>query len=237
MNKVLHSPEDNELIAELLKKVESTAALNPQRNHAGIKKACDDCVRFGIGYLVPFRQYLPECIEYLKGSDVKIVEGFSDMPLASERLYTYESGLKMGVSELDMVSRMSLYFDGNYDLFQKEINDVVTLANRYGAPVKTIIETGFLTDEQKVHIAGLCLDAGATFIKLCVGMGQRKGRGTVHDVLLLKDAYGDRIKIKASGNLASLEDAYAMVRAGADRIAVQGVLADQLDAIGYKKTM
>lgn len=235
MNKVLRYPEDKEIIAQILSRVESTAVLNPRLTHADIKKACDDAVKYGYGFVVPFRQYLPEVIQNLKGSDVKIVEGFSDMPLQSERLYMYESGLQMGCSELDMVGRISLYFNKQYDLFQKEVSEVAELGRKYNAPIKVIIETGFLTDEQKVHIAGLALDAGATFIKLCVGMGPRKGRGTVHDVLLLKDAYGDRIKIKASGALASLEDAYAMMRAGADRMAVRSVLANQLDAIGYVK--
>lgn len=235
MNKILRCPDDNAIIAEILSRVESTAILNPRCTHADVKKACGDAVKYGYGFIVPFRQYLAEAKEYLNGSDVKMVEGYSDMPLQAERLYTYESGLKMGCCELDMVGRISLYFNKQYDLFQKEVCEVAELGKKYNAPIKVIIETGFLTDEQKVHIAGLALDAGATFIKLCVGMGPRKGRGTVHDVLLLKDAYGDRIKIKASGALASLEDAYAMMRAGADRMAVRSVLAGQLEAIGYTR--
>lgn len=235
MNKLLRCPDDNALIAETLSKVESTALLNPRCTHADVKKGCEDAVKYGYGFVVPFRQYLPEVAEYLKGSDVKMVEGYSDMPLQSERLHTYETGLKMGCCELDMVGRISLYFNKQYDLFQKEISEVAELGRKYNAPIKIIIETAFLTDEQKVHIAGLALDAGATFIKLCVGLGPRKGRGTVHDVLLLKDAYGDRIRIKASGALASLEDAYAMMRAGAERMAVRSVLGSQLEAIGYRR--
>lgn len=233
MNRLFHCPEDNAAIAGILEKIESTAALNPRLTHAEVKQACDDAIKYQYGFLVPFRQYLPEVIEYTNGSSVKIVEGFSDMPLQAERLFTYESGLKMGCSELDMVSRISLFFDKKYDAFQQDIREVVALANRYNAPVKVIIETGFLTDEQKVLAARLALEAGATFIKLCVGMGMRKGRGTVHDVLLLKETFGDGIKIKASGAIASLEDADAMIRAGADRVAVRSILVDQLRSINY----
>ena len=237
MGKLLHAPQDDAIIAEILKRVESTAILNPRCTHETIKKVCEDAVYYGVGFMVPFHQYFPEVKKYLAGTDVKIVQGFSDMPLQSVRLFSYEEGLKEGVDELDMVGRIALYFDHKYDAFQKEIAEVVALAAKYGShiPVKVIIETGFLTDDQKIEIAGLALDAGATFIKLCVGMGPRKGRGTIHDVALLKDAYGDRIKIKASGALASLEDSYAMMQAGADRMAVRGVLFDQLRKIGYKK--
>ncbi len=233
MNRLFHCPGDQDRIAEILERVESTAILNPRATHRDIRKACEDAINYGYGYLVPFRQYLPEVMEYLKGSPVKVVEGFSDMPLQSERLHTYETGLKMGCCELDMVGRMSLFFDKKYKEFQKDCREVVELANGYHAPVKVIIETGFLTDPEKILAAELALEAGASFIKLCVGMGQRRGRGTIHDVLLLKEAFGSRIRIKASSAIASLEDADAMIRAGADRVAVRSILAEQLQDIGY----
>ena len=233
MNKILRCPEDKAIIDSIMAKVESTEIMNPCATHDFVRKACEHAKKYHYGFIVPFRQYLPDVIENLKGTSIKIVEGFSDMPLQGERMHTFETGLQMGVSELDFIGRLSLFFEGRYDEFQDEIRETVDMANKYGAPVKVIIETGFLTDKEKILISRLALEAGATFIKCCLGVGLRKGRGTIHDILLLKETFGDGIKIKASGGIASLEDAYAMIRAGADRVAMRAMLAGQLESIGY----
>ena len=137
----------------------------------------------------------------------------------------------MGCCEVDIVGQQALFLDKKYDEYQKDISETVALANKYNAPLKVIIETGFLTDAEKILMSRLSLEAGATFIKTCMGM--RGGRCTVHDILLLKNAFGDGIKIKASGGVASLEDAYMMIQAGADRVAIRGLAADQLKEINY----
>jgi len=88
-----------------------------------------------------------------------------------------------------------------------------------------------LTDEEKILASRLSLEAGATFIKTNLGM--RPGRANLHDLLLLKDTFGDNIKLKASGSVASLEDAWAMWNAGAERFAMRENLVNQLREIGY----
>ena len=234
MNKLFSCPEDNETIAEILKRVESTEISDHRTGHETIKAACDHAIRYGYGRIVTFRPFLPEVLEYVKGTPVKVVQGNNDQPLQAERLYAFETALQMGVSEIDFVGRLSLFFEKKYDAFQQEIAETVAMANKYHAPVKVILETGYLTDREKILEAKLALDAGASFIKLCLGIGLRKGRGTFHDVLLLKDAFGDGIRIKASGNISSLEDAWCMIRAGAERVAIRGTLAQQLEALGYE---
>jgi deoxyribose-phosphate aldolase len=73
---------------------------------------------------------------------------------------------------------------------------------------------------------------GNHFIKTCTGFGP--GRATLHDLTLLKDASGDKIKLKASGGVASLEDALGFIEIGASRSAGRYNMIEQLDAIGYQ---
>ena len=75
--------------------------------------------------------------------------------------------------------------------------------------------------------------AGADFIKTCTGLGP--GRATVHDVALIRETVGKRIGIKASGGVVSIEDAVALMRAGATVVAMRRFILGQLEALGWKK--
>jgi deoxyribose-phosphate aldolase len=89
-----------------------------------------------------------------------------------------------------------------------------------------IIEIGALTEEEKISAAKLVADTGADIIKACTGFGP--GRATIHDICLIKETVGDQLGIKASAQVASLEDGIAFMRAGATVVALRGFLVDQL---------
>jgi deoxyribose-phosphate aldolase len=229
--KLFRCPNDNDKIAKIMECVEYTALLSLNATRAEVKEICDDAVRYKMGRVVPFQVYMDQVFALLKGTDVKVVQGCSDVYMKTERLNIVEQGLKMGCCEIDIVSNLSLFFDKKYDEYQEDVHDIYKITRKYNAPLKVIIETGYLTDEEKILISRLALEAGATFIKTCIGM--RRGRGTLHDILLLKDAFGDQIKIKATGGVASLEDAYAMLQAGANRVAIRGNAVTQMKELGY----
>ena len=107
------------------------------------------------------------------------------------------------------------------------------MAEPFDVPFKVIIEIGVLTEEEKVTAAKLVIDSGADFIKTCTGVGP--GRATIHDISLLKATVGDRIGIKASGHVASLEDGVALMRAGAKIVALRRFLVDQLESLGWRR--
>ena len=83
-------------------------------------------------------------------------------------------------------------------------------------PVKVIIETCYLTDEEKVAACVISKLAGAKFVKTSTGFGS--GGATVEDVHLMRWVVGDEIGVKAAGGIRDLEKAKDMIRAGADRI-------------------
>ncbi len=232
MMKLFQCPRDNGKIAEIMERIEYTALLSANATDAEIKKACDDAKRFKMARMVPFQAYIKDVFRHLEGSDVKVVQGCCDVFHPVQRAHIVEEGLKMGCCEVDIVGQQALFFDRRYDEYQADIHRCAEIAARYGAPLKVIIETGFLTDEEKILMSRLSLEAGATYIKTCMGM--RGGRCSMHDLLLLKNAFGDGIKLKASGGVASLEDAYEMIQAGADRVALRGLAARQLDELGYQ---
>lgn len=229
--KLFSCPEDNDKIAKIMECIEYTALLAPDATDAQIKKACDEAIFYKMGHFVPFQAYFPKCFEYLKGSDVKMVQGSSDSHTRESRYCSIREGLEAGCCEVDILAKLDLFLDGRYDAFQDDVHEIVELADGYHADCKLIIETGFLTDAQKILISRLGLEAGVVFIKTCLGM--RKGRGTLHDILLIKDAFGDDVKIKATGGIASLEDAYEMLQAGADRVALRGLAGEQLRRLQY----
>jgi deoxyribose-phosphate aldolase len=76
------------------------------------------------------------------------------------------------------------------------------------------------------------MDSGADFVKTCTGYGP--GRATVHDIGLIKETVGDRIGIKASGGVASIEDGVAMMRAGATVVAMRRFLVEQLESLQWR---
>lgn len=231
MMNLFSCPRDNDKIAEIMEHIEYTALLSLNSTDEDVKKVCEDAKRFRMARIVPFQTYIRDVMKHLEGSGVKVVQGCCDIYPREQRVKIVEEGLRLGCEEVDIVGQQALFFDKKYDEYQDDIRACVEVANRYNAPLKVIIETGFLTDEEKILMSRLSLEAGATFIKTCMGM--RGGRCTIHDLLLLKDAFGDKIKLKASGSVASLEDAYAMIQAGADRVALRGLVVDQLNRLGY----
>jgi deoxyribose-phosphate aldolase len=130
-----------------------------------------------------------------------------------------------------MVMNISAFKGRDYRRVSQDIAEVMAVAQPYHVPFKVIIETGVLTEEEKVTAARLVVDTGADFIKTCTGFGP--GRATIHDISLIKETAGDRIGIKASGQVASLEDGVALMRAGATVVALRNVLVHQLEALGW----
>ena len=130
------------------------------------------------------------------------------------KVFETENAIKNGASEIDMVINIGALKDQRYDEVQKDIEGVIAAAN--GKTVKVIIETVLLTDEEKVKACELAEKAGATFVKTSTGFAG--GVATPEDVKLMKDTVGNRLEVKASGGVRSLEDFEKMIEAGATRI-------------------
>ena len=103
-----------------------------------------------------------------------------------------------------MVMNIAAFQEADYRSVSRDIREIMNVARPFGVPFKVIVEVGVLTDEQIVTASELVIDCGADFIKTCTGFGP--GRATIHNIGLIRETVGDRIGIKASGGVASLED-------------------------------
>jgi deoxyribose-phosphate aldolase len=142
-----------------------------------------------------------------------------------------EEGLRRGATDLDMVMNISAFKAGDHKHVSDDIREVLAVAKPFNVPFKVIIETGVLTEQEKLTASELVADAGAAFIKTCTGFGP--GRATIHDIALIKKHVGGRVGIKASGSVASIEDGVAFMRAGASVVAMRKSLIEQLEALGW----
>jgi deoxyribose-phosphate aldolase len=143
-----------------------------------------------------------------------------------------EEGLRRGATDMDMVMNVAAFKAGDYSLVARDICEVMAVARPFGIPFKVIIEIGVLTESEKVTAARMVRDSGADFIKTCTGFGP--GRATLHDIGLLREAAGPDIGIKASGGIASIEDGVALMRAGANVVAMRRFLVEQLEQMNFE---
>ena len=129
--------------------------------------------------------------------------------------------VRRGAEEIDMVLNLGAFKAGDDTLVLKDIRSVVQAAD--GFPVKVILETALLSDDEIVKACKLCVDAGALFVKTSTGFGP--GGATVEAVRLMRQTVGPDIGVKASGGIHTYEDALAMIEAGANRIGASASVA------------
>ena len=125
-----------------------------------------------------------------------------------------------GASVLDMVINVSRLKSGDYDEVRRDIAEVVTATPN--VEHKVILETCYLTQQDKLTACRLVVEAGADYVKTSTGFGP--AGATVEDVRLMKTAVAGRVKVKASGGIRDWKTAQAMLEAGADRIGTSASL-------------
>jgi len=224
----------DEEIKNLIAAIDYSEALSITATKDIVLSACEEAKMYGFRAVVAFPQYVGLLVDALEGTDVRaqIPVGFPCGGVTTlVKCTEAEQGLKRGATDLDMVMNISAFQDSDYRRVSADIQEVMTVARPFGVPFKVIIEVGVLTDEQIITAAKLVADCGADFIKTCTGFAP--GRATIHNIGLIRETVGDRIGIKASGGVASLEDGVAMMRAGASVVALRRMLVDQLKGLDW----
>ena len=119
-----------------------------------------------------------------------------------------------GAKEIDMVINISHVKNGMYDEVEQEIRALKEICGNL--VLKVIVETCYLTEEEKIAMCKAVTSAGADFIKTSTGFGT--GGATLEDVRLFKKYIGENVKIKAAGGISTVEDLEAFMEEGCDRI-------------------
>lgn len=193
--------------------------LKPDASYMVLEKYIDDTKKYGFKLLmIPLS--LVEKAREIAGNTIElgVVVGFplGNTSTKSKVNEAIEAG-EHGVNEVDMVMNINAFKSGDYGYVLRDIRAVVDAARNHGVKVvKVIIETGLLSDEEKVKATELVIEGGADFVKTCTGF--LGGVATVHDVYLLKNASGGRVRVKAAGGIRRALDALALIAVGADRI-------------------
>jgi deoxyribose-phosphate aldolase len=224
-----------EEIRRLVSVIDYAEVLTITASEADVVAACRVAKQYHFRAVVAFPQYLGTLVDQLKDSGVR-----AQIPVSfpcggnSTRVKCLEAeeGLRRGATDLDMVMNIAAFKAGDYKRVAEDIGAVLNVARPFQIPFKVIIEIGVLTEPEKVNAAKLVLDSGADFIKTCTGFGP--GRATVHDIELIRETVGPKMGIKASGGVASIEDGVALMRAGANVVAMRRFLVEQLEAIRWQ---
>ena len=208
-------------VKEILKHVDHTLLLQPS-TWEEIKQICDDAMEYGTASVCIPPSYVKQAAEYMNGKmAVCTVIGFPNgyMTTATKEFETKDA-LVNGASEIDMVINIGWLKDQKYDLIENEIR---TLKAACGDKIlKVIIETCFLTDEEKIKMCQIVTEAGADYIKTSTGFG---GAGaTFADIELFSRHIGPNVKMKAAGGIKSFEDAEEFLRLGAKRLGTSRIV-------------
>ncbi|MFW6015437.1 MAG: deoxyribose-phosphate aldolase [bacterium] len=192
--------------------------LKPDATKEDIKQLCREAIQYKFAS-VCVNLYRTKLVHnMLKDSqvDTTTVIGF---PLGSVRtdvkVCETKKAIEDGANEIDMVINVGALKDGDYDYIKDDIKKVLESC-KDKAILKVIIETGLLTEEEKIKACECVVEAGADFVKTSTGFS--KGGATIEDIKLMKQVVGDNVKIKASGGIRDYDTAIAMIEAGADRI-------------------
>ena len=191
---------------------------------SAVQTLCDEAREHRFASVCVNTRWVPTAAEQLAGSGVMVctVVGF---PLgAMTRLAKAEEAritVAEGADEVDMVLDVGGLLSGDLAAVYDDILGVVGAARP--VPVKVILETSMLNDDQKAIACLIALRTGAAYVKTSTGFGG--GGANAHDIGLMRAMVGERLGVKASGAVRNRQDAKAMLKAGADRIGASASVA------------
>lgn len=191
------------------------ALLDPTATTEQIDQACDESDRYGFASVCVYPCYVKRAAEQLNKKRVMVstVIGFpSGASTSSSKLYEAQEAVENGAKELDVMINLGLIKSGNGDALLAEIAQICEITR---VPVKAILEMNLLSQDEQVLAAEVCLEAGVMFLKTSTGWA---GGATIEQVKLLKSIAGNKVGIKASGGIRTLEQAIAFIDAGATRL-------------------
>ncbi|MGE6717567.1 deoxyribose-phosphate aldolase [Peribacillus frigoritolerans] len=198
--------------------------LKPTASKEDIKNFCEEAIEYGFKTVFVNPYYVSYAHSLLSPHNIKVGVpiGFSlGGATTLVKVEETKEAIKNGAEEIDMLVNLGALKSGEYDVVKNDIAEVVKASQ--GLTTKVIIETALLTDEEKVKVTELIIEAGADFVKTATGFNG--GGATVEDVKLLRSVAGDKIGVKAAGGIKSYDDAVNIVEAGANRIGASGAVA------------
>ncbi len=228
-------------VEELAKTLDHTV-LGPRATTADVDRACDEALDHHFATVCSHAWFVPLMVERLRPSDVKVctVVAFPyGAELPGAKVAAAEAAAAAGADELDVVMNVPAMLSGDFVAVRDELVGLVRAVrsravndSRGNVIVKVIIEAPYLDDKRVRLACKIVADAGADFAKTASGVGTQ---ARVHDVEVMRDALPEGVGVKAAGGIRTLEDAEAMINAGASRLgssAAVGIVAELAQQTG-----
>ena len=211
-------------LSKILSMVDHTL-LKPEATWAQIREICDDAIHYGTATVCIPASYVARCKAYMqeKGSKVGVctVIGFpTGYSTTAVKAFEAADAVKNGADEIDMVINIGMLKDGQDEDVLAEINAVKAACA--GRPLKVIIETCLLSEDEKIRMCGIVSRSDADFIKTSTGFST--AGATFEDVALMKAHMAPGKGIKAAGGIASLADAERFIELGATRLGTSRIV-------------
>lgn len=206
---------------EMLKYVDHTQ-LKAFATWEDIKKLCDEAMEYHTASVCIPPTYIKRVHDtYGEKINICTVVGFPlGYSVTEAKIAEVNKALEDGASEIDMVVNISDVKNGNYSAVEEEIR---ALKQAVGDKIlKVIIETCYLTEEEKIAMCKAVTNAGADYIKTSTGFGTNGA--TLEDIKLFKANIGEQVKMKAAGGVKSVEDMEAFINEGCDRIGTSSAI-------------
>ena len=202
-------------IREIMSAIDNTL-LKPTASKEEIFKLCDDSIKYGMATVCIPLCYVADAKKYVEGKlPICTVIGF---PLGYSttdiKVMEAKKAIEFGADEVDMVINIAKLKSKEYNYVEEEIGKIKDAVGE--KTLKVIIETCFLTEEEKVKMCEIVTNSGADFIKTSTGFGT--AGATLDDIKLFAENVGPKVKIKAAGGIRTLDDAINFIEAGASRL-------------------
>lgn len=207
---------------EILKYVDHTL-LKAYAKWKDIKTLCDEAVEYQTASVcIPSCYVKPVYEEYKGEMNICTVIGF---PLGYQpkeiKVAECKQAINEGANEVDMVINLTDVKNGDYNKVEEEIRVIKEAAGE--KLLKVIIETCYLTKDEKIQMCKAVTNAGADYIKTSTGFGT--GGATLEDIELFKEYIGPNVKIKASGGIKDLEEMKEYIEAGCSRLGTSSAVS------------
>ena len=215
-------------VQEIAKMIDHSI-LHPTYTDADLRRECEVAKKYDVASVCVKPYAVKLAVELLKGSDVLVgcVIGFpagnSAIPV---KVFEAEQACKDGAVEIDMVINIAKALEGDWAYIKNEIGSITESCHKYGAIVKVIFETDYVTkEEDKIRLCEICTEVEADYVKTSTGFGfvkQANGDynykgATIHDLQLMRKHSGSKVKVKAAGGVRTLDQLLAVKEAGCSR--------------------
>lgn len=206
---------------EMLKYVDHTQ-LKAFATWNDIKNLCEEAIEYNTATVCVPPCYIKKIKdEYKDKINICTVIGFPlGYSVTEAKVLETKIAIQDGAEEIDMVINISDVKNGNFDAIKKEI---IAIKEACGSKIlKVIIETCYLTEEEKIKMCEIVTEAKADFIKTSTGFGTNGA--TIEDIKLFKNNVGNNVKIKAAGGIKTIEDMQNFLKEGCERLGTSSAI-------------